>query len=331
MKYHRVYLVRRSSTSFQIRWYDATGRLRSEFAGPNKTTAEMNRRRKENEFNTPNFREIRETTPEEFMARLKELRTGKVSKATVAMEQNVLDECCSGLRYISQITTEHVERFLSRRLAEGLSAHTVNKFLRILRSAISRAVALGYIAGNPCASIKPIRAPLGMRTTLSPDDVRKLLKAQDPVWALKFRVLVETGMRISELLSLEFSDVDLDTGRVIIRAENTKSRKSRVVYLSRHACEMVRAHAASIPFSRLFNENRDTRTFERAAKACGVDCTAHVLRRTVISALAERNINQAVVQRLAGHASIATTTLFYTHVQDGTLRAAAEQLPWWNS
>jgi len=57
-------------------------------------------------------------------------------------------------------------------------------------------------------------------------------------------------------------------------------------------------------------------------------CTFHDLRRTFVSHLAMAGVNEAVVQQLAGHTSMATTLKYHTGIMPEALRAAQVQLPY---
>ena len=74
------------------------------------------------------------------------------------------------------------------------------------------------------------------------------------------------------------------------------------------------------------NLQRDFRVIvRRAGISC---CTLHDLRRTFVSYLAIAGINEAIVQKLAGHASIQTTLKHYTHILPDSLRQAQDRLPY---
>ena len=68
--------------------------------------------------------------------------------------------------------------------------------------------------------------------------------------------------------------------------------------------------------------------FRKIVSRAGIKyCTIHDLRRTFVSHLAMAGVNEAVVQKLAGHASITTTLKYYTDIAPESLKAAQEQLP----
>ena len=77
------------------------------------------------------------------------------------------------------------------------------------------------------------------------------------------------------------------------------------------------------------NARRDFRTIVK--KSGILHCTLHDLRRTCFSHLASAGINEAVVQKLAGHSSISTTLKHYTRILPESLRQAPLRLAYANS
>jgi integrase len=75
--------------------------------------------------------------------------------------------------------------------------------------------------------------------------------------------------------------------------------------------------------------NNVNRLFGKIVKDAGIEpCTIHDLRKTFVSYLANAGENEAVVQKLAGHASITTTLKHYTRILPETLRRAPAKLPY---
>ena len=74
--------------------------------------------------------------------------------------------------------------------------------------------------------------------------------------------------------------------------------------------------------------NNVHRDFRRIVKKAGIKyCTPHDLRGTCASQLAMAGVNEAVAQKVLGHASITATLKYYTHIMPEALRAAPARLP----
>jgi len=229
-----------------------------------------------------------------------------------------------------------VERYFAERLRE-VSAATANKELRTLKAAFSRALRRGYLERNPASDVKQVREPEKTVRVLTAEEIGQLMSAcPSPRWKTLVALAVTTGMRLGEMLSLHWADVDLESGTVWVRnrpGSPTKSRRNRVLALVPEVCELL----GQLPRDgELVFHTRDGRQwgnnvqtgFRRIVKRAGIRyCTLHDLRRTFVSQLAMAGVNEAVVQKLAGHASMGTTLQYYTHIMPEALRVAQARLP----
>jgi site-specific recombinase XerD len=149
---------------------------------------------------------------------------------------------------------------------------------------------------------------------------------------LAVALMVATGVRVSEVVSIACRDIDLPSRRLRIVG---KGRRERHVFLTNvwiqnltHAYLWTR-DALEIQHERLlFNQRLDPLTaaamrsrLGKAAHAAslGARVTPHMLRHTAATELIEAGVDIRYIQRLLGHASLSTTEI-YTHVSDGALR-----------
>jgi len=321
-----------------LRWHDDGGRVRSEAVGPDRELAERLRNDRERQLNAGQLRAVARVTYEEFEAEELEVLQGRLAPSALVEVRRTLrlfGESC-GASLLSRITSRTVERFFSQRLQQVRPA-TANKDLRTLKASLNRAVGRGYLERNPAAGVKQVREPENDKRVLTAEEVRELfLAAPSDRWRALIALAVTTGMRRGELLALRWEDVDLDTGTVWVRNRHehpTKSRKSRVLCLIPEVCDLLRQLSRNADFVFATRDGRPLannvwRDFQEIVKKAGIrHCSIHDLRRTFASQLAMAGVNQAVVQKLVGHASIATTCKYYTHVLPPALRSAQAALP----
>ncbi len=144
--------------------------------------------------------------------------------------------------------------------------------------------------------------------------------------------MVETGVRVNEVVTITCDDIDLDSHGVRILG---KGRRERQVFLTNSwltaltsAYMQVRAELGLTHERLLFNSTYapvTTQTMRsrlgKAACAAGLRTrvTPHMLRHTAATQLIDAGVDIRFIQRLLGHASLTTTEL-YTHVSDGMLR-----------
>ena len=152
------------------------------------------------------------------------------------------------------------------------------------------------------------------------------------------QVMYAAGLRVSELVGLRVSDLDLRAGYLTVLG---KGRKRRLVPLGRPACAAalhylgeVRGRWAAPNEVRMFlTERRSSMTrqgfwkiIKRYAAAAGIAkrMTPHMLRHSFATHLLQGGADLRAVQTLLGHADISTTQI-YTHVTEGHLRAMHER------
>jgi integrase/recombinase XerD len=202
----------------------------------------------------------------------------------------------------------------------------------------------GRLDRDPMENLKAPRAFKALPRYLTPTQVEALLAAPDTSRPLGVRdraileVLYATGLRVSELVGLRRTEVDLELG--LVRAFG-KGRKERLVPLGRVAAQWIVKYEkvrqrlvegrADAP---LFVNNRGGRLsrmglwgiVRRHAVAAGVErvLTPHVLRHSFASHLLERGADLRSLQAMLGHADISTTQI-YTHVTRERLRQIYDQ------
>jgi integrase/recombinase XerD len=151
-----------------------------------------------------------------------------------------------------------------------------------------------------------------------------------------------SGCRVGELSSLTYSDVVDDVGKVRdeirLRAENTKTKEARIVFVNAKLKKELQQYAnfhkpanTQLKFfysqkkaSDGYNANTLTQFFHYLYRRAGVfGASSHSGRRTFITNLANKGISVRVLASLAGHRNISTTQA-YIDVNDDMKRKAVE-------
>jgi integrase len=155
---------------------------------------------------------------------------------------------------------------------------------------------------------------------------------------------LKTGLRLGELLALKWEDIDLVTGKIVVRRNlwrdkeaSPKGGRSREVPLSDDAIATLKAHRAvtMLKSSYVFCDSGGNRLSHkmvsnlvpRICKKAGLAkrLTMHDLRHTFASHLVMRGVTLKAVQELLGHASI-DMTLRYAHLSPDVKRDAVKLL-----
>lgn len=148
------------------------------------------------------------------------------------------------------------------------------------------------------------------------------------------KLMLNAGLRASEVLNLTWRGVDLHTGRLTVR--RGKGDKDRQVWINDEALALLRhwrAEAPACPWC--FPTLGGTRIHgaqlramvKRRAKKAGIakDVHPHMLRHTYATELYRASKDIRLVQKALGHASL-STTMIYTHLVDDDLEAAMRAL-----
>jgi len=187
--------------------------------------------------------------------------------------------------------------------------------------------------------------------TITKDQVKLLLDAcLNQRDRLLIRLLSESAIRVGEALSLWVQDVDVaentlhicERGPLENGAEIKTIHSARAVAVSADLIDEIVAyvgiaHTAEVQTNHLFIKGQGARTgqaltyadvdalFRRLRSRTGIAVTPHVLRHTMLTALAEQGWAPELLQERAGHASFQQTYQTYVHPSPGALRAAWEQ------
>jgi integrase/recombinase XerD len=214
------------------------------------------------------------------------------------------------------------------------SAATIHRKAACLRSFYRHLRREELVTDDPTAALRGPRRGRKLPQVLSHGEINRLLSAprgSEPA-ALRDRALLElmyaSGLRASEAIGLEVTDVDLERGFV---RPHGKGSKERIVPLGRQAGAAVRSYLRSArpelvgtrAEPKLFVNLRGTgltrqglyKIIQGHAKAAGLDgkMSPHTLRHTFATHLLSGGCDLRSVQEMLGHSDIATTQL-YTHL-----------------
>ncbi len=345
MHWRRVWLWARKTkagTTYYLRWYGHNGRMKSESCRcGDKKDAERLRRERERALNAGELGMIEPIRLEAWIDEDLRLRRRTVRPRTLEEDDRALGSLLAafGDLPLDALTRRRLETWLSER-ADVLAQATVNKLLRTLRAAFSRAVERNYLRANPLAGVRPGKEPEREPHALTAEQVERLLAAADGDWRCFIFLALTTGLRRGELCQLEWKDLDAERGLLHVRCKDgwrPKSGHNRTVPLVPEAAAMLEERHLQYADTLLIFERPGgrpwrwnlLRSLRRLAGRAGIGpCTIHDLRRTFLSHLHDTGASLAVAKRLAGHSSEQTTMRHYTRAMDDSVAQAPARLPW---
>lgn len=236
---------------------------------------------------------------------------------------------------LSEINTGQIKNYQSKRISDGVKPATVNRELSCLKNLFNEAKRSNKFFGdNPVSSIKYLDENNEKTRVLSLDEENLLINhCPDHIRPI-VRTAIYTGMRKMELLSLKWSNVDLDNQLITVEATNSKSKKIKYIPLSDElSLELKKQKLITgfqdyvflTPSGGNYKGSDCMNSFVRACKNANLnDVTFHTLRHTFGSRGVETTGNIVAVGKILGHADL-KTTMRYVHI-DKSLRDTVNKI-----
>jgi integrase len=263
-------------------------------------------------------------------------------------------------RPLDQITRPELRDLIYEKLKSGLAPKTVVNIKAVISSLLNHAFEDGLIIGNPVARLGKFikrKDPKADINPLTRDEARAFLEAvgeHNHRYLPFFLCALRTGMRLGELLALEWGNVDFRGGFIEVRRSFThghyttpKNHKSRRVDMSPQLAETLKELRTErkrealargwgeVPELVFVNEtgglisesNLRNRVFFKALEKAGLRrIRIHDLRHGFASLLIQNGESLAYVRDQLGHSSIQITVDTYGHLVPGSNRQAVAKL-----
>lgn len=232
----------------------------------------------------------------------------------------------------------------------GAKPRTLRRRLAAVKSMFATVERQGIIAFDPLARFRSeIKVGSSLPRIVGRSTVRSLLRSPRkkaealPLYgrimqeATLFEMLFSTGMRVSEVSNTTIEHVDMDRQIIKVHGKGNREREIPIVCSAfQEALESQiewRRQNGGTSVSPLFVSRRDTPLSDQSIRAIlrrharkigAKHITPHMLRHTVATLLLEEGVDLRHIQRLLGHSSITTTTI-YVHVSERSQRRALVQ------
>ena len=243
---------------------------------------------------------------------------------------------------LRDVEPEQVKSFLAFLGTQSYSKSTIARKLATLRSFYKFCLRRGYVQAHPLASIRTPKQEKRLPKYLELEQITKLLSTPDDKTLLGARdramleVLFSTGVRVSELVDLDFADVDFTGQTIRVRGKGKKQRTAPIgqtaIAAIRRYLELRRSDARSAAFDQnaLFVNKHGQRLSTRSVRRkldkylaeAGLDpnISPHTLRHSFATHMLNNGADLRSVQELLGHQSLSTTQV-YTHLTTPRLKA----------
>ncbi|MEQ9503667.1 MAG: site-specific integrase [Deltaproteobacteria bacterium] len=233
---------------------------------------------------------------------------------------------------IANLEGRHVEQLIEdlaetpTRLGRPMAPATVNRHLALLRAALNLAKRDGYQHRDPMAGARVLAEHNERDRVASAEEYRALVDASAGDLQLAIVLGYETGMRLGEIVSLQWKQVDLRRRIVTLASGSTKTGEGRRVPLSAGAVDALEAHPRRID-GRVFGVKRGTISpaFASLTRELGIeDLRFHDFRHTALTNLRRGGADIFTIAAISGHKDLQTLKRYQT-ITDDDLHAAVEK------
>ena len=247
---------------------------------------------------------------------------------------------------IGEITSVHIQKYVNELAEYGYGLSTIKKQMRIVTAPLKQAAALHQIPADPAVGIRlPTRENVKKDEraveAYSPEEQEALFRVLDtnsrPGYAA-IALMIETGLRVGEVLALRWKDVQIPRKRLAVRAtvvrlankklsyvqESAKSASSnRTIPLTPRAIALLEHQQQEKINEWVFNNVDNERlSYEalrhqtrRLCEAAEVEYRGeHVFRHTFATNCYYKGVNVKVLSKLLGHADVNVTYNIYVHL-----------------
>ncbi len=373
--YSRTYKSNKTgkTTTYWYVSYYREGKRHAKCAGTSKSVAGQLKKRVEAELRLGKFDFLNQpgdfridssiSTYLEHVEILRKLSTYKRYRSALANLRRFLEVKYPSIQVVRKLTEGHFQEYQSWRRAglitpngsidTGKKRHptfkTINNELSVFRSWLNWAITAGHIHENPLKGVRKLKTTDSKeRQSLSAKEYKKLIAASEEIERVKpsrkgqtllWRFLVSTGLRIGELIHLQWKDIDFRRQVIKIQRKPDWDPKTfqREVPFTPGAAEVLRnlrgkagdgdALVFLNPSRNPYRQNKvRDRLLECAKKAEITDMHGpHDLRHTFITlGLTEYGIDLPTMMKIAGHSRLETTQA-YIHPTTDHIHSAAQK------
>jgi integrase len=257
-------------------------------------------------------------------------------------------------RNLAALTAEDVERYRDH-LQGRVAPNTVNTYLKVIRVGLERAVKQRVFETNPARLVDNVSIEDRLeRRAFTLPELKKLLAVCNDDWKTAVLIAIYTGLRLGDVQSLTWANIDLQQKELTIRTQKTGRvqilplakpllrhietlpagddphaplcpalRGSTVSWLSNQFFEVMAS--AGLVQSRGDHQKKEGKA-GRSTRRQMSPISFHALRHTATSLLKNAGVSDVVTRDIIGHESEAVSRN-YTHIESETKRTALDKLP----
>jgi len=235
-----------------------------------------------------------------------------------------------GVTDVAKVTKTALTSYVLYLEKQGKKTTTISRMLASMKAFFHYVFKEGLIKRDPAEDIRAPKVEKKMPSILSVDEVNRLLAQPSGKTAKEVRdramleLLYGTGIRVSELMHLTVSDVNLSIGFITCRDEQKErtvpfgraAKEALLKYMDTARPELLKGKESSWLFTNCSGEAMSRQGFWKILKSYGrmagieKELTPHTLRHSFAAHLIENGAEMRAVQTMMGHSDISTTQMY---------------------
>lgn len=221
----------------------------------------------------------------------------------------------------STITRSDIDNYITYMAKGGLKPATTNRYLSALSGLYRFMKREGFMIDNPCHYESRRKIAQTIPNTIPINDLKSAYEHSNGVVKVMLALLISTGIRIQELLDLEWNDINFSDNSLRIQG---KGNKQRQVYTSSEYLEILRnVHQNQAQTGKIFlmNQREARRMIFEALKpySRSKQLSPHAIRHSFATHLANEGVNASTIGAILGHKQLETTQK-YIDLTDAPVR-----------
>lgn len=260
------------------------------------------------------------------------------SKNTINTYSNALNHLDNNIKKdILKLRSTDIENFISKL---NLESSSISNYLSAYKTFYNYYIKIGKININPIDKVDSPKLSKHLPTYLTVEEVDKLLDIDiKDAFSARNKSLLEllyaTGLRISELINLEFKNIDLNECIIRIMGKGSKERivpindlaiKYLKIYVKDYRYKLVKKEQNNFVYinnhGKKMTRQGVFKMIKKRTQETGIkkDVSPHTLRHSIATHMLENGADLRIIQEFLGHESIGTTQI-YTHLTNQKLKS----------
>lgn len=254
-----------------------------------------------------------------------------------------------GSRIVSSIKLQDLEEYQEKREEQGRAPATIDMEISIVKTMVTKAFDNDLVDGRTVKAFRRVKRKLkrganARRRTLSPAEYRDLVRVAAPHLQGIIVTAYNTGMRLGEILGLEWSHIDREKGFIRLPADFTKESRPKAIPLNHHVSEVLAGLPRAIHHDRVFTYHHEPigtlggikKSFITACEKAGLTqgrdepdgIIFHDIRRTVKTNMLSAGVDKVYRDTILGHSLQGMDIHYMAPSEEDLHRAMAKYTQW---